>query len=196
MTQFQVPYTALASIISIAGLCWLMFWLYPDFLNDFFRQRMFAVRDCLFDDALAGKISFDHPAYKELRKVMNGFILQADRMSLFEFALFLVFTRGLPRTEDLDSFDRRWERVTRGLDEPTRMLLEDYRRRMHVLLLKHVIWRSPILLMSMATIIPFLVCLIFGRVWINNLVSILAKELSRIDGAASAIGGNSLLAAA
>jgi hypothetical protein len=41
---------------------------------DRFRQDVFGLRDELWDFAASGQISFDDPAYRLLRQLMNGFI--------------------------------------------------------------------------------------------------------------------------
>ena len=195
MTGTQSAYTAITTIFTLAALCWLLFWLYPDYRTDLFRQRMFALRHSLFDEALAGRIDFKNPAYGELRRIMNGFILKAERMSLLQVVLFLILTRRLPRTDDPNSFEKRWERVTRGLKPQERTLLDDYLKRVHILVVKHALWSSPLLFLSMATVIPLVVCWFVGRFWMNNLLHLLAKQLSRMDAAASAIGGSKVAAA-
>jgi len=42
--------------------------------GDLLRQNLFEVRDSLFDDARAGKIAFDSPAYRNTRLMLNGMI--------------------------------------------------------------------------------------------------------------------------
>jgi hypothetical protein len=51
---------------------------------DVFRQRMFAIRDELFDFASEGGVDFQHPAYQLLRNSMNGFIRYAHRLTFFQ----------------------------------------------------------------------------------------------------------------
>ena len=73
----------LESGITIALLIVVLLKLWAGFRLDEFRQSVFVVRDELFDFALAGKIAFDHPAYKLLRQSMNGFIRYAHQLTWF-----------------------------------------------------------------------------------------------------------------
>ena len=59
--------TALSTTLSLIALWALFHWLYRDYRVDLFRQRMFALRDQLFDIAASGRIAFDDPAYGKLR---------------------------------------------------------------------------------------------------------------------------------
>jgi hypothetical protein len=65
---------------------------------DVFRQRMFAIRDELFDFASEGGVDFQHPAYQLLRNSMNGFIRYAHRLTFFQ-----LLTWHSKWTEALDS---------------------------------------------------------------------------------------------
>lgn len=88
MTDTALATITLSSVISLA-LGWvLLFWLYPSYNTDRFRQSMFALRDRLFDEARGGTISFEHPAYRLLRMTINGFMRYAHRMSGLNFLFF------------------------------------------------------------------------------------------------------------
>src|ERR1700733_5370308 len=54
---------------------------------DLFRQKMFTIRDELFDFAGGGGIDFQHPAYQLLRNSMNGFIRYAHRLTFFQLSM-------------------------------------------------------------------------------------------------------------
>lgn len=77
-----------------------------DYGIDKFRQEMFAVRDDLFDYAARGEISFNHPAYIQLRNLANGLIRFAHRMTLWRilamFALCWLFGLHRPPTFDAE----------------------------------------------------------------------------------------------
>lgn len=66
-----------------AGLLW-GFWHYfckPQ-RADVYRQRLFEIRQELFDLARSGAVDFSHPAYTKLRYLMNGMIRFAPRATL------------------------------------------------------------------------------------------------------------------
>ena len=54
---------------------------------DVFRQKLFALRDELFDFAADGGIDFSDPAYLELRQDLNGLIRFAHKISMFRLLL-------------------------------------------------------------------------------------------------------------
>jgi|SRR5882672_2427141 len=82
MTEMTLGLTAVGTTLSLIGLWALFHWLYRDYRVDLFRQRMFALRDELFDMAASGRIAFDNPAYGKLRDMLNGYIRFAHRVSL------------------------------------------------------------------------------------------------------------------
>src|SRR5688572_19860233 len=87
--------TALAfSALGLYGLWLLWTWLYRDYRIDLFRDRMFALRQDLFDLAAQGVIPFDHPAYGALRRTMNGFIRLADQVNLTATLALALEVRG------------------------------------------------------------------------------------------------------
>lgn len=89
ITTEQMMY-ALETLSSLALLWYLVGSLYPSFLIDDFRQRMFAIRDELYDYASNGNIGFEHPAYKLLRQSMNAFIRYGHKLTFGQVLLTVV----------------------------------------------------------------------------------------------------------
>jgi hypothetical protein len=114
MTNEQIL-TAISSLISLLGICYLLFWRYQPLFLDAFRQDMFGLRDELFDYAAAGKIDFGHPAYVLLRTIMNGSIRFGYHISAWQGVLFAVL---ISRDKDLlnYSFSTVWDKATSDLD--------------------------------------------------------------------------------
>src|ERR1700686_4706562 len=79
--------TILESVSALIVFALLYFWLVPSLRLDLFRQQLFEVRDELFDYARSGNISFQHPAYRLLRRSANGFIRYAHRLTFFRVAM-------------------------------------------------------------------------------------------------------------
>lgn len=75
------------STIATVVLLWMLLSCLPALRLDVFRQKMFVIRDELFDHAVAGNIGFNHPAYRLLRKSMNGFLRYGHRLSLFQLII-------------------------------------------------------------------------------------------------------------
>lgn len=86
-------------VISTFGV-WLLallaLFLFREYRVDRFRQRIFEVRDELFDYAAEGKISFDDPAYGALRGLLNSYIRFAHRLSLTRTVSMLLLRRCVP----------------------------------------------------------------------------------------------------
>ena len=77
--------------ISIIILWLLVYHLIPDFRLDALRERLFSIRDNVFDLAADGKIDFQHPAYRAVRHNLNCLIRFADRLNLISVLLGLIF---------------------------------------------------------------------------------------------------------
>lgn len=144
---------ATSSVFSIVAVLVLFFWLYRQMRLDVFRQKLFALRDELFDVAADGKIDFRHPAYGMLRSTINGTIRFGHRLNL-PFAIYLSI-RGVSRkNKDLDSFSARLAAASASLTPDQKKLICDYRQRLNIMMVEHVILASPALLVSV--IIPVL----------------------------------------
>jgi len=184
MSEAYSATAAIFTLMSLAGLWILVFWLYRDYQIDWFREKMFALRNQLFDAASAGRIDFDHPAYGTLRTAINGFIRFAHRMSLLQVILFWVLNRrSLARMEN--PFEARWRSATAGLRPEVLTELEEYKNRFHLLVVTHVCFNSPILLISI--VVPLAIW-VFGKLWAKKLIDLLQKPLGSIDATAFAIG--------
>lgn len=172
------------SLAAIAGLWYLVFWLYRDLRVDIFRQELFALRDEVFDYAAAGHISFEAPAYGLLRSAMNGFIRFGHRFNALQVLIFALLNGrdGLPHAE---RFDRVWSTALNSLDQETKGALIDFRSRMHQLVFKHVILSSPLLVASLVIPLGAWIAGLFCR---SLIARVLRGRLDEIDSAALAFG--------
>ena len=180
MTANEVT-TALSSLFSIAGIWWILFWLYRDYAVDQFRQDMVALRDELFDAAMGKSIEFSHPAYGLLRSTMNGFIRFGHRFTLTNALVIAFVGRGHIDEEEERSFPARWRKATSEISPETRLLLDRYRLRMHVLVLSHMLRSSPILVASV--VVPLLAKVAVEH-FLTEVLRVLRSPLDGIDSAA------------
>lgn len=67
--------------VGLFAFWFLYFFCWREHRIDSFRQRLFGVRDGLFDYAASGAIRFDDPAYVTLRDLSNGLIRFGHRMT-------------------------------------------------------------------------------------------------------------------
>jgi hypothetical protein len=95
--------SALHLMISLFALWFLYFFCWREHRIDTYRQRLFAIRDELFDYAASGAIKFDDPAYTTLRDLSNGLIRFAHRMT-FTRVLANWFFGKVPRTNHMETW--------------------------------------------------------------------------------------------
>ncbi len=189
------PSVMLFSLVSILGLLVLYFWLYRDYRIDLFRQRLFALRDELFDLARSGALPFDHRAYGLLRSTLNGFIRFGHRLTFIPVALLAAeYNAGRLKEAGIPSFQVQWDEATQGLDPRLRERLESMISQMHFLVVEQLIFTSTALTLL---IVPT-VCLILMERGRQSLVQkvrrlkvwkqIRSRLLEPIDSAALAEG--------
>ena len=148
---------AIVSLASIGALLSFLFWLYRDYCVDSFRQKLFALRDDLFDEAANGNIDFNSAAYGMLRSTINGQIRFAHRISLPHF---IFISRALDKhlsEIETDSFTERFDRNLALLDEGQQKLLREYFLAMHLIIIRHLLLGSPLLLVTLVVPVTFMV---------------------------------------
>jgi hypothetical protein len=182
-------YVVLTSLISVT-IIWIgVFWLYRDYRIDLFRQRMFSLRDEMFDRAAVGDIPFDHKSYGMLRVTMNGFIRFAHELNLAYFILTMIrhSRSGFERSPLAEKFSENMEK----LPVEQRAILNKFRARMAFLVLRHILASSPLLLMTL--VVP-LVCWLAMRAFWEKLLELLQKPMEKMSDMAFAVGddGSSL----
>ncbi|MGA2167021.1 MAG: hypothetical protein ABSG62_02340 [Terracidiphilus sp.] len=74
-------YEQIMSLLGLIALWAFWYYLWKPQRIDFFRQRLFALRSDLFDLAANGVVPFDHPAYTQLRLLINGMIRFGHRVT-------------------------------------------------------------------------------------------------------------------
>jgi hypothetical protein len=125
------------SLLGILGLWVVVFYLWPDYRNDAFRDDIFNLRDEMFLYAAQGNISFDHPAYTRLRSRMNALLRHGNSLTLTRL-LILHATCKDAKSEWFSA----WETAMKELPEKTRMELEAFALRTTIFVLQHLIYNS------------------------------------------------------
>lgn len=114
--------------------------------EDRFRQNMFALRDELFDYAMSGAISFDHPAYTILRTSMNGMIRFAHRVTvthmLFAYFLGKILATDLMIKNHQHTLEASFNSVE---NLETRLQIRKFHSQMQVRLVEHLVKSSLVL---------------------------------------------------
>lgn len=144
--------------ISLAILWVFHFWLYKDLMIDIFRQKIFILRDELFDYAASGHIDFNHPAYGTMRRAMNGFIRFAHRLDLLH-AVFIMLFVDEDKLEKYDhlSFDARLSEEMKTLPPDVSATMHGYRKKIQMEVIFHCLRISPFL--SVLFIVPILIAI-------------------------------------
>src|SRR6266436_8516805 len=74
---------------------WVLYFIcLREYKVDAFRQKLFAVRDELFDYARSGKIAFDDPGYTTLRNLMNALLRFTHRLTFARMIVLLISTKN------------------------------------------------------------------------------------------------------
>ena len=185
----------LLSVVSLAVLWGGFFWLYRDYRVDMFRERIFRLRDDLFDVARGGELSFDDAAYGMLRRTMNGTIRFGHRFGLLDFVSCVLQVRGVDEREAAKNYHAAWTMALEQVNPEARQKLRVIRGRLHFLVIEQLIFTS--LLLYLTIFVPVLV-LIYVRV-VGTAMSQLVRTVlgdrfvdaigDRLDCAALVAGG-------
>ena len=170
MTDTQIV-AALTSILSLVGILVLLR-LHRGTSVDRFREDLFALRDEMFDFAASGGVEFRHPAYGMLRLTMNGFVRRADRLHLLRIVLLLFVSPREDRRRD-DGFRAAWKRSLLELDGAAQARMNEYRDRMHRIVVEYVLFRSPA---PMATIVVPVAAAVMGDTLTNFALRVLKNR--------------------
>jgi hypothetical protein len=175
-------FTMLSSLISVL-LFWIMiFWFYRGYCVDLYRQKVFRLRAELFDDAMNGKLPFNHKSYGLLRVTMNGSIRFAHKLNLGLLITLLISRRNV---DDEELFGKKIENSLKGLtDTQTRMFYE-YMTKLRHLTLVHMLQSSPVI--TATIIIPIILDVVI-RVSLTSLIRVLSVPLRYIIAIAYAAG--------
>ncbi len=122
-------------------------------LVDGFKQRIFEIRDEMFDYAADGNIDFNHPAYGTLRTLMNGYIRFAGKITLLGLLLTFLFERKRVEREGRAFTDRLNGEIDLLSPEVQKVILK-YFERMSTEVGKHILRTSPLLLILLAPFVP------------------------------------------
>jgi hypothetical protein len=189
MIDRETAIAVLSSVVSLCGLWCLYWWAYRSYRVDRLRYELFVLRNQLFDDTDAGIIRFSDPVYGLLRTTLNGFLRFAHTVSFSRIGLLMLLSSDARSPEpDGSGFHERWKQATQGLSPEAAGLAEDYLKRMHVVLVKHILLSSPLLAFSLATVVVPLVVFTLWKLLLDRLLAALKWPLETIDSVAVALG--------
>ncbi|RYH70477.1 MAG: hypothetical protein EON54_01370 [Alcaligenaceae bacterium] len=174
---------AVQSLLSLTFLVFLVFFLFRQHRIDSLRQQLFFIRDSLFDDAVAGKISFDSRAYVYTRTVLNGLLRFSHRVSVSRFVLSNLLLRKSDQLERrsivLDAM--------KASSESDRQVCERYLQTAHMAVLRHLL-SSPVSVVLFVPFISFVLTCVLGTSLIALALTRCKAQLTRLDVVAYAEG--------
>lgn len=180
----NTPVVLICSLFSLLFGVVIIFWLYRQLVLDIFRQKMFALRDELFDEAAQGGLDFSHPAYGMLRGTMNGLIRFGHRMNM-PFAIFLtVQSSRIGGKLQSEPFHKKLSRVSSSLAAPQRDMVKKYHKRMNFLLVEYLVFSSPVFLFSVILPVVFAV---EAKRHVDKILSFVRRPLDKIDSVAYSV---------
>jgi hypothetical protein len=135
-----VIYEQIMSLLGLIALWAFWYYLWKPQRTDIFRQKLFALRSDLFDIAAEGAVSFDDPAYTQLRLLINGLIRFAHRASFPTLIIAAAQSRNAP-----SSALTTWKKNVQKLPEDERNQLLAVHSAVSEAFAKHLIDGSPLL---------------------------------------------------
>jgi hypothetical protein len=168
----EVLQTGVVAIIAAT----VVFKIVPMFRLDCYRQKMFAVRDELFDYAADGNISFADPAYVLLRNQMNGMIRYGHQLTLFRMSVTWLMRMCLsekPQPQWHESWEKALDNVKR---DDVRQRLEAFHDKSGEIAGKHVLFGSLVLWIAVL-IVAFALLARGAAVGVGQLFSSAARKI-------------------
>src|SRR2546423_11268978 len=157
--------------LCLVGLAFVLLKLSAEHRLDAFRQKLFAIRDELFDYASAGNIDFNDPAYRLLRRSMNGFIRYAHQLTFFRVCMTMAEVKLAGKAAE-PKWTEEWPKsLQRIRDDNVRVALEHFHDRAMTCTARRLIFGSPVLLSLVLLSVPVLMV----KLRIQNLTQILSR---------------------
>ncbi len=136
----------IGSVALAAGIWWLYFIEYRTYRIDHTRQRLFAIRDNLFQQAKDGVVPFDSKAYGLTRTTLNGMIRFTHDLSFLRVLLILFTYKWVDKGARVEQYQHELAEAIMELPKEARKAILETRFNMHVAFTLHIM-RSSIVLM-------------------------------------------------
>jgi hypothetical protein len=168
--------TTIFSLVSIALVWVFFFWVWRDYCVEDFRQKVFALRDELFDKAASGKIPYNHKGYGRLRLTMNGAIRFAEDISFGQVILMSYFNRNSPL---LETYKNEFDKEIEGLPAKEKKVIISFQERLDDLLIEYFLTISPMMVFILIPMILIYLLLKSAYAWIKSKLVSWSKERFR-----------------
>lgn len=174
------------------SLWYLIFFVRRQYLIDFARQRLFQIRDELFEQASNGKFSFDEKLYGMTRTNINGAIRFIHKVSAWRLLGIIALSHLKGEPPQLKKFRHDWEKaVSEVSSDEAKQILLSANTKMRTELLIHIV-RGSIFLRGLTWSLATILRLIDSHKNLYQATQIpkVKSELSLLDAEANAIGQN------
>ncbi len=137
------------SLLGLAGVSVVLYGLWQSFMVDATRQRLFQIRDEIFDKAADGVIAFNSPEYIAVRGLLNSMIRHCHDFTWLQFLLAIKLAHRLPTpAKPLQEMLERIENIE------LKGLLKTKVRDASLYMIAMAWLRSPLILLATVIIIP------------------------------------------
>jgi hypothetical protein len=145
-----VYYEQIMSLLGLIALWVFWYYLWKPLRVTALREKLFALRDDLFDLAADGVISFNDPAYTQLRLLINGMIRFAHRVSFLTMIVASIGSRNAP-----SNTYEAWLKSVQRLPQESRSRLLAIHRGVFESLAKQIFGGAPLLWFYVGTRVVF-----------------------------------------
>lgn len=173
------------------GIWWLYFVEYRNYRTDLARQRLFEIRDNLFEEAKKGTIPFDSKAYGMTRITLNGMIQFMHNMSFIRIMFTLLTYKIVKEKEHVDKYHNDMQGAILALPKPARKIILETQLDMHFIVFAHII-RSSIILMLLSESIRIILKIFHQWKQVRNHIASgrTKKQWNIVDAEANEIGND------
>lgn len=141
---------AVENLILLGFLLWLLYGPWQETVTAILRSNLFKIRDEIFDMAADGRgLSFDDPAYQQIRQSINGMIRHA---CLFTWPRFLLLALLLP-PESPNSIDSSFDQIE---DPGARKRIRKLMDQAYEVVVGTMLLRSPVFMIVLMLLGPLL----------------------------------------
>jgi len=136
-----IVYEQIMSLFGLTALWAFWYYLWKPQRVDILRQKLFALRTDLFELGASGAVPFNHPAYTQLRLLINGIIRFAHRANVPALVVTAAQSRNAP-----SNALAAWKKSTESLPEDARRRILEIHSNVSESFVRHIFGGSVILL--------------------------------------------------
>lgn len=147
--------TFILTIVTTLFFGFIVFYVvWQNYVIDETRQKLFELRDELFDIASDGELAFDSEVYVVLRRMFNTTIRYAHTLDWLHLILFILFAKRMRGNISKNAL--HVEHLVKGIgSDNTRHKVEKIQRRMYLSIAWHIYRRSLVLIILSPVVVIF-----------------------------------------